>query len=322
MNSERSNSNVFNGILLGSLVGFAFAFGGYLLLRGDQREFGWVMFLLVPFVSGFAVAAVVRRPDRILACCITGGVLTLSILVVTGLEGIVCAFMAAPLIAAGMALGAFIGYHVRGKFIDRSGGPGSTTTVILLLCPFLIAAADRVERPFRSVQQRETFTSEVMVSGTPEQAWSFLERMDHLDGAKPFLLSVGLPLPQKCELDKAAVGGKRVCYFHNGLINQEVTEWQRPNHMGLRITGSTLPGRHWLSFIEASYELSSVGNQTRVVRHTTIGTRLYPRWYWRPLERWGVTSEHEYVLSNLERWTKEARSEIQAPNPETGNAKF
>ncbi len=40
-----------------------------------------------------------------------------------------------------------------------------------------------------------------------------------------------------------------------------------------------------------------------MVRHTTIGTRLYPRWYWRPLERWGVTSEHDFVFANLHRWT-------------------
>jgi len=75
--------------------------------------------------------------------------------------------------------------------------------------------------------------------------------------------------------------------------------------MGLRITGSTLPGRHWLTFVDASYELSAVGKQTRIVRHTTIGTRLYPRWYWRPLERWGVTSEHEFVFDNLRRWTEQ-----------------
>jgi hypothetical protein len=50
-------------------------------------------------------------------------------------------------------------------------------------------------------------------------------------------------------------------------------------------------------------ELSAIGAQTRVVRHTTIGTRLYPCWYERLLERWGVTSEHEVVFANVRRWT-------------------
>lgn len=111
-------------------------------------------------------------------------------------------------------------------------------------------------------------------------------------------------MPTSCVLENAAVGGRRVCYFDNGLIAQEVTDWQRPLFMGLRVTESTLPGRHWLRFIDASYELSAEGGRTKVVRRTTIGTRLYPRWYWRPLERWGVTSEHAFVFANLRRWTE------------------
>ncbi len=47
-----------------------------------------------------------------------------------------------------------------------------------------------------------------------------------------------------------------------------------------------------------------MNGHTRVVRHTKIGSRLYPRWYWLPLERWGVTSEHEFVFMNLHRWTE------------------
>ena len=82
--------------------------------------------------------------------------------------------------------------------------------------------------------------------------------------------------------------------------------------MSLRVTGNTLPGRHWLTFIDAGYQLTAENGQTTVLRHTTIGTKLHPRWYWRPLEQWGVTSEHRYVFSNLHRWT--AANEPPAPN--------
>ena len=105
--------------------------------------------------------------------------------------------------------------------------------------------------------------------------------MQHLDGPKPFLLRVGLPVPEKCTLDHEAVGGKRICTFSNGRIDQRVTQWNRPTYMGLAITKSTLPGRHWLKFIDASYELYPQGPKTRIVRHSTISTRLSPRWYWR-----------------------------------------
>jgi hypothetical protein len=261
------------------------------------------MFGAVPFVSGFVVAAVVRRPKRTAACCLTGGIITFSILLFTGREGIICCAMSLPIVAGFLALGAALGYVVRGKVIDRLSAPGKTTGVIVLLSPLFIAAADRVERPYRAIQE-EVFTTETIVDASPERVWDLVAEMERLDGPKPFLLRMGLPTPTRCALDRAAVGGQRVCYFDSGQIAQEVTDWQRPTFMGLRVTESTLPGRKWLNFVDASYELSAVGTQTRIVRHTKVATRLYPRWYWRPLERWGVSSEHEFVFANLHRWVK------------------
>ncbi len=300
---DKQRQNLIGGVLLGTAIAIFLEVVGYLIVRGARAEFGWVMFIIVPFVSGFAVAAVVRHPKRILACCITGGIITFSLMLFLGWEGIICCAISSPLVAFGVCVGAFMGYKVRGRFIDKLPDPGKTTILLLPLCLLFIAAADRVERPLRSIQQHETFTTETMIAASSERTWDLVAQMHKLDGPRPFLLWAGLPNPTRCELDHPGVGGHRVCYFDSGIITQEVTDWRRPEFMGLRITESTLPGRHWLTFINASYELYPEGANTKVVRHTTIGTRLYPRWYWRPLERWGVTSEHEFVFSNLHRWT-------------------
>lgn len=300
---KRRPWNVWGAVALGTALGILLQLGGYLLVRGNQREFGFAMFLMVPFVSGFAVAAVVRRPRRIVACLWTSGLVTFSVLLFVPWEGIVCCAMSSPLVGAGVAGGAYLGYRFRGRFLDPLPDPGKATLVLLLLCPFLIAAVDRVERPFRSVQQQEVFTTEAILDATPERSWNLIIQMEKLDGPRPFLLRAGLPTPLRCTLDHPGAGGRRICHFESGVIAQEITEWRPPAFLGLRITESTLPGRHWLQFIDASYELLPEGDRTRVIRHTRIGTRLYPRWYWRPLERWGVTSEHDFVFANLHRWT-------------------
>jgi hypothetical protein len=152
----------------------------------------------------------------------------------------------------------------------------------------------------------EEFTSTITVPATPEATWRLVEKMEKLEGERPFLLKLGIPTPYRCELEQPKLGAKRVCHFREGIISQEITEWRFPNRMGVKIVDSTLPGRHWLQFCTADYEFNAVPGGTRITRRTTISSRLYPRWYWRPLERWGVTSEHDFVFSNLLRWTTNA----------------
>ena len=297
-------SNLIGGLLLGVVIGLIFQVGGYLLIRGDNSFLGVAMFIAVPITSGFAVAAVVRRPSRIIACTILCGLMTLTMLLMCGWEGIICCAMALPLLVAGVALGAFIGYYFRGRVIDQMSSPGKATTLMLLICPLFVAAVDHAERPRQSTEQQETFSTEMTVGTSQDHLWALLAEMKPMGGPRPFLLRIGLPVPTRCELEAPTLGSVRVCYFDQGRICQKVSTWQPPRQMGVQITENTLPGRHWLTFIDASYELEALGSSTRIVRHTTIGTRLYPRWYWRPFERWGVTSEHDFVFSNLRRWAE------------------
>jgi hypothetical protein len=97
------------------------------------------------------------------------------------------------------------------------------------------------------------------------------------------------------------VGATRTCYFEQGHIAERVTEWNPPNSMKLEITEFDVPGRPWLSFQGASYELTTEGGRTVITRTTTIVSRLSPAWYWRPLEKIGVETEHEYLFEEVKR---------------------
>jgi len=112
---------------------------------------------------------------------------------------------------------------------------------------------------------------------------------------------VGLPIPARCVMEGSGRGAKRTCYFDRGYIQETVIEWLPPNMMRLSIDRTNMPGRHWLGFEDAEYDLRREGSETVLTRSTTIVSYLYPVWYWGPLERWGVQSEHGYVFSDLAR---------------------
>lgn len=289
------------GAIAGITVGVVTALVGYLVSVSGHDSFGVVIFCLLPFVTGFAVAANVRPPAILAASLVTVGILSAAILIATGLEGYICVAMAAPIMACGMAIGAVVGYLLIGRTRERERLGRGPKTLLLLLTPVLMAGAERVERPLREEQRTETFATSIVVQASPEETWNSLTRIPQLSGPQPFLLAIGLPVPTHCSLGEQSVGSERVCYFNQGEITQQVTDWQPAARLEVAITGSTLPGRRWLEFIDASYELKPVPEGTLVTRYSTIGSRLYPRWYWSGLEGWAVTSEHDYVLANIRR---------------------
>lgn len=293
---------IYPGIIIGTLVSVIISVGGYLMVRNNQTEFGSVMFILVPFVSGFAVAAITRKTKRIAASCLMGGIITLGILFFTSWEGYLCILMSLPLLAGGIALGAAIGYLTIGKRLDKKASSIQISIVILALSPFFIGAADRFEKPYRHALQTETFTSQIDIDAPINVVWASMLAIPRISGPKPFLLRVGLPVPLYCTFSNEGLGGERVCYFDSGIISQRISEWNAPTELAVTISESTLPGRHWLSFSGAGYRLEpNAKGGTTLYRYSSIGTRLYPRLYWRQFERWGVTSEHEYVLQNIKR---------------------
>jgi hypothetical protein len=58
-----------------------------------------------------------------------------------------------------------------------------------------------------------------------------------------------------------------------------------------------LTGRKWLGFKEAIYYFDETG--TGQIRITTYTSELYPRFYWQPPEKTGISQEHPYIFNNL-----------------------
>ena len=289
-------TNLGFGLLAGIATAVAFGLGGFLLINDNTGSMGGVLFLLLPFATGFATALVARRRNVVIASLIIGLLICSTILLITKMEGWVCVLMSAPLIAFGLAIGALIGVLVRRHVIDKSSTPRVLNLLVLLILPVFLMGANRLEEPSRRTARAETFTSVLVVDASPEEVWKQIKTMDRVNAHKGFLMRIGLPVPVSCKVDKEAVGGKRTCYFESGYIEERITEWNPPHSMKLDITSWDVPGRPWLDFKDASYEIHQENGQTVMTRTSTIVSRLLPAWYWRRFEKIGVETEHEYLF--------------------------
>jgi hypothetical protein len=296
------------GALAGVAVGIAYGLLSAVLVRlSGSNQMGVALFWLFPFVVGASIAMVTPRP--LAAVALISGTISLLIclttLIAAKAEGILCAIIAFPLIFVALGIGVAVGVLLRG--LISSSGRTTTNCIVLLAAPALMLGGQRLELRTFTGQRTQSITTTMHLSAPPQEVWANIQSLDSLAGRKPMLMYLGLPIPQRCELKGTSVGSKRVCYFDQGSIEESVLEWNPPYRMRLAIDRTNMPGRHWLEFDGAEYDLNGDATGTTITRVTTIRSNLRPAWYWAQFEAWGVRSEHEYLFSDLSQRFSENR---------------
>lgn len=289
-------------VLVGGLAGSAVGLGGFFIAEiPATHAMGAVMFLLVPFTAGLAINLVSRDLETTTAAVLLATIGTMALLIAMHMETPLCALLAFPLLLVGLGLGVTFGNALRALRAKFKSKDATFTSLVLLSLPLLILTGHRIELSTLTHPRREIVSDTIRLSAGPNRVWNNLRSFDSLAGEKPLLMYIGLPVPVRCVLQGSGPGAKRTCYFDHGSIEETVIEWLPPNLMRLSIDRTNMPGRHWLGFEYATYTLQQDGNDTILTRTTTIISNLYPAWYWRPFERWGISSEHNYIFSDLAR---------------------
>lgn len=290
------------GAVVGVMAGVVYGMLGFALLRiPNANQMGGVFFLLLPFVVGITIALVTPRAMySALLLSGTGSLLICLLCLVTlHMEGVLCAVLAFPLIFVPLALGVALGTLLRNMI--RPFEKAKMNVAVLVLGPLLLFGGHRFEEKNYPEPRVAVVTTTMHLAAPPEEVWRNIQSLDSLGGRKPFLMHIGLPVPQKCVLQGTSVGSKRICYFDRGSIEESVLEWDPPRKMRLAIDRTNMPGRHWLSFNGAEYDLAADATGTTITRTTTIRSALRPAWYWARFEVWGVQSEHRYLFGDLAR---------------------
>ena len=156
-------------------------------------------------------------------------------------------------------------------------------------------------------ERSHCIVTSIIVSASPAVAWNALKSFETMSGDLPAALALGLPVPVQCTLDGEATGGRRVCHFDSGSIEQSVTRWEPPYRLELKIVSAKMPGAHVFEYRTASYSLSEEDGGTRVTRTTTVSSKLRPAWYFTKLEEVGVQAEHEYLLKTIATRVREGK---------------
>ena len=291
-------SGTTRSLLIAALWVVVFSMLAFAAARLANIEFGLTVFVVVPVLAGLIAGMLTPTLKTALFAIVFGFGICLAILLYFGIEGVICALLGTPLVTVLAYGGALLGRVIRRKLSSGQGGTGSAAAFLIGL--LLVGCSGMLEGSYRSVPSTHNVKTVRTFPVDPQDAWDSLLAFPEITAEKPWLLQIGLPVPQYCTIQGSGVGATRRCHFDQGVIEERISVWQPPYRLVMEITNVTLPGKEWLKFIDASYELSEtkVGH-TSVHRTTRIASVLRPRLYWQPLEELATQAEHEYLFNAI-----------------------
>ncbi len=279
-----------------------------------DRSYGWVMFALVPFATGFhATLALSRKMPVTLTnafsvSCLSA-VLLGGLLIAAAAEGVICIVMAAPLAIILALLGGFVGWLVAGT---KSAQSPITFLLFIGVMPFG-ATIERAIQPPASVFQ---VTTSIDLAASPERIWQTVLQPTALAPPTQPFLRAGVGYPQASHIEGAGPSAIRYCDFSTGTLIEPVLIWDEPRELRFTVAASPIPMQEWTPYAhlhpphldgflvtrQGQFRLLPLrGGGTRLEATTWYQHHLWPEQYWRWWSDYIIHGIHQMVLADIRR---------------------
>jgi len=308
--------------MAGVLAATAFLLAGVLLGTHALEQYGWGLFLGVPFVAGFVATMIYgAREERGLGesvvVSLLAQVVMAAAILLFAIEGIICVLMAAPLAVALALVGAVLGHAVQPSRCGRH--QIRTYWAVVLAMPLMLGAERLSDLPAPLLEVR----SSLDIAAPPERVWQHVVAFAELPPPTEWFFRVGVAYPIRAEIDGHGPGAVRHCVFSTGPFVEPIEVWDEPHLLRFGVTTSPPPLEEWTPYRNIHPPhldgfLASERGQFRLIPLPDGGTRLEgTTWYrhhmW-PVVYWQAWSDaiihriHLRVLRHIRDRAEEAPS--------------
>jgi hypothetical protein len=294
------------GIAIGALYATVMIQASVYLLD----DYGAVLFFGTPFVTGVAAGYLLNlRESRSVALSLSVAAAAVFFsgvaLLLFAAEGVICLFMAAPImLPLGMAGGPV------GKFIaDRRRAIRRGLVGCLIVPPVLAAIESRLPNTSEFV-----VASEVEIAAPPEVVWEHVIAFPEITERTEWLFRLGIACPLGARIEGQGVGATRECIFTTGTFIEPITAWDAPRRLAFDVRDQPAPMfeltpyRHIHpphlddAFRSTRGEFVLVpleGGGTRLIGRTWYTLDIRPHAYWTIWTDWLVHRIHVRVLRHI-----------------------
>jgi hypothetical protein len=284
-------------------------------------NYGWGLFVALPFTMGFGAALIygLRQPRSLGTCvgvaCLSTALLGAALLGVA-VEGVACLIMAMPIALPLSAIGGTFGYLVQRRRLLDQGNPAFVSMTMLLIFVPGVQWAEHVAAPVPSVY---VVRSSIDIQAPPEKVWKQVVAFAEIPPPREWMFRAGIAYPIRAEILGSGPGAERHCVFSTGAFVEPIEVWDEPRLLKFSVTSNPAPMEEWTpySHIETPHLhgfLVSNGGQFLLTALPNGGTHLEgTTWYrhslW-PAEYWRVWSD-EIIHAIHMRVLRHIRDEVE-----------
>ena len=259
-------------------------------------NYGWGLFVALPFTMGFAAALIhgLREPRSLSSCvgvaCLSTALMGLALLALA-VEGVFCLVMAMPIALPLAAIGGTFGYLVQRRRWLYQGNP-AFLCMLLIFVPS-VQWMEHVVAPEPPVY---VVRSTIDIQAPPEKVWKQVVAFAEIPPPHEWMFRAGIAYPIRAEILGSGAGAERHCVFSTGAFVEPIEVWDEPHKLKFSVTTNPAPMEEWTPYghIEPPHLhgfLVSNGGQFLLTALPNGGTRLegttwyrhtlWPAAYWR-----------------------------------------
>lgn len=283
---------------------------GYIEI-GIFKEYGWTVFLVIPFIIGFLPPYIngklseISKKESYNLSFITLGIVLIGLLIFA-IEGMICIAMSLPIIALLVWLGSYLGFKANyGKWIN----PTNTTIGLLIIC-ISSMSFDYSNEPENLIPVRTT----VIINSNIESVWKNVVTFEKIEEPNDWIFKTGISYPTNATIKGTGVGAVRYCNFTTGSFIEPITTWNEPNLLQFNVKEQPIPMNEFNPFWEihpphlegyfksykGQFKLTKIGeNKTKLEGTTWYKVDITPEIYWKAWSNFIVHRIHKRVLNHI-----------------------
>lgn len=274
-------------------------------------DYGWSVFIFIPFIIGFLPAYIsgnkitIKKSTAYQLGFITLGLAVFGLLIFA-IEGLICVLMASPLLLLAVWLGSYLGF----KSSNSNYTSPKNITILLLFLSIGFMSFDYGNKPTNLIPVR----TKIIVNAPIQKIWANVIAFDTIGEPKDWIFKTGIAYPTDATIVGRGVGAIRYCNFSTGSFIEPITKWDEPNLLAFDVREQPIPMNEFNPFWDVypphldGYFKSSKGQFkltkkdekiTEIEGTTWYEVDIYPEFYWKGWSDFLIHRIHKRVLDHI-----------------------